>query len=287
MKTLGAISSSLEASTRAREFCALARCVALGKGRDSIARGVAEEAGLSTTVRSILSGQPVHNLSRDLVLQQRAAVAAGSTSDSSWALPLSAYQTLAASFLESLRAFGAFDRMLPSMRRVPMRARVGSSSIGITGTTINPASVKPISKLTLTGGVIDELKAVALVIVTQELARFSESVAGDLFARELSNAVAVETDEQFLSVLTTGVTPIASSGGTAENVRHDLRALLAAVTTSARSQLFLLMPSAIAKTLAALHTSTGAPAFPAMGVQGGRSSAASRLSSATAFPPTP
>jgi len=45
--------------------------------------------------------------------------------------------------------------------------------------------------------------------------------------------------------------------------------MLAAVTTNARSTLFLLMTSAIAKVLAVLHDSTGGAAFPTMGVNGG------------------
>ena len=71
--------------------------------------------------------------------------------------------------------------------------------------------------------------------MTDELAKFGDVVAGNLFATELSNAVAVETDETFISVLSTGATSVASSGGTAEHVRNDLRALLSSISTSARS----------------------------------------------------
>jgi hypothetical protein len=45
------------------------------------------------------------------------------------------------------------------------------------------------------------LKAIAILVVTDELAKFGDAVAGNLFATELSNAVAVETDETFVSVL--------------------------------------------------------------------------------------
>ncbi len=49
----------------------------------------------------------------------------------------------------------------------------------------------------------------------------------------------------------------------------DLRCLLQAITTSARSQLFLLMTSTIAKALAVMHDTTGRPAFPGMNYNGG------------------
>jgi hypothetical protein len=183
--------------------------------------------------------------------------------------PARGYNTLANAFLESLRNFGAFDRMLPSMRQVPMRTRVGASTTGTTGTTVPQASVKPISKLTLTGTQIDELKVVVDMVVTNELAKFGDNVAGNLFAIELSNGVAVQTDEKFVSVLTTGATSNGSSGVTAEHVRNDLRGMLAAIITGARSQLFLLMTSATAKVLSVMHTNAGDAAFPGMAYNGG------------------
>src|SRR5262249_45235392 len=93
--------------------------------------------------------------------------------------------------------------------------------------------------------------------------------AGDLFGLELANAVAVETDAKFVAELTAGAPTFGSSGVTAEHVRNDLRVLLSLVSTNARSALFLLMTSAIAKALCAMHTSTGAAAFPGMSPKGG------------------
>ena len=150
--------------------------------------------------------------------------------------------------------------MLPAMRRVPFRVRIGASTTGITATTVGQGQAKPISRLTLSATTIDEVKAIAILVVTDELAKFGSNVAGDLFAVELSNAVAVETDETFVGVLTSGATSIGSSGVTAEHVRNDLRALLASVTTSARSQLFLLVTSATAKVLAVMHDTSGGAA---------------------------
>jgi hypothetical protein len=79
----------------------------------------------------------------------------------------------------------------------------------------------------------------------------------------------VVTDETFVSVLISAATSNGSSGSTAEHVFNDLRGMLAAVTTNARSQLFLLMTSAIAKTLAVMHDNTGSAAFPGMNFNGG------------------
>ena len=263
---IGAVHASMETTTNAKEFCNLARVVAL----NADAQQLAQDKLIGPTIKTIVAdSHRVYEMRSDLVERQKAAVAAGTTADTGWALPLAEYQVLASAFLESLRQWGCFDRLLPSMRRVPFRTRIGASTTAITGTTVGQAQVKPISRLTLSGTQIDEQKAVAVVVVTNELAKFGDAAAGNLFAVELSNAVAVETDETFVSVLISGATSNGSSGSTAEHVRNDLRGMLASITTSARSQLFLLMTSTIAKVLAVLHTNTGDAAFPGMNYNGG------------------
>jgi hypothetical protein len=271
-RDLGRLNAAAEMSTKTREFLNLARAIALGRGHYMNVRQIVHDNRIlmGPRIKSIVeSHHHVYEFAPDVAARQKAAVAAGTTADTGWALPLSEYQTLASAFLESLRNYGAFDAMLPFMRRVPFRTRVGASTIGITGSTVPQQQIKPISRLTLTGTQIDEAKAVAILVVTDELAKFGDNVAGNLFATELSNAVAVETDEQFVSILISGATSNGSSGATAEHVRNDLRGMLAAITTSARSRLFLLMTSAIAKLLSVLHTNAGDAAFPGMNYNGG------------------
>jgi hypothetical protein len=266
------INAAAEISTKAREFCFLARAIALGRGQHGAVQTVVHHHRImmGPRVKAIVDGlHDVYNFTPDLVYRQKAAAAAGATDATTWGSQLAEYDTLASAFLASLKSFGAFDAMLPSMRRVPFRARIGCVTTGATGSTVGQAAPKPISRLTLTTTQIDEVKAVAILVITDELAKFGSSAAGDLFAVELSNAVAVETDETFISVLTTGATSIGSSGVTAEHVRNDLRALLANITTNARSVLFLLTTSSTAKVLAILHDSSGGGAFPTMGVNGG------------------
>lgn len=265
-RRLGRVSASLEPAARARDFVSLARVIALSKGGHWRLAEVAREAGLSSAVLEVLDAPTkVYDFSQRL----KAAAATGSTSDSTWAAPLAAYEVLANAFLESLQNFGAFDRLLGSMRQVPIRTRVGASTAAASGSAVGQGMVKSISKLSLAGGMVDERKAVAILVLTEELARFGATAAGNLFAAELSNAVAVATDTEFVSVLTAGAPSIGSSGVTAEHVRNDLRGLLSLITTSARSALFLLMTSAVAKTLSILHTSAGDSAFPGMTPGGG------------------
>jgi HK97 family phage major capsid protein len=269
---LGQINRSIEMSAKARQFVNLAIAVALSRGNREALQAIAADPSkpMGPAVKSIAASRHrVYEMTPDLTFRQKAAAAAGTTADSGWALPLADYQVLASAFLESLRNYGAFDGMLGSMRRVPFRTRIGAVTSGASGTTVLQQQIKPISRLSLSSTVIDERKAIAILVATDELMRFGDTAAGNLFDVELANAVALETDAQFVAILTSGATTFASNGATAEHVLVDLRGMLAAITTNARSRLFLLMTSSIAKALSVLHTSTGAPAFSSMGYNGG------------------
>jgi HK97 family phage major capsid protein len=151
---------------------------------------------------------------------------------------------------------------------VPLHSRVGMSTTGFTASTVAQHHPKPITKLSMTGTTLDERKSVAIAVLDDELMRFSMA-AITKFQTELQNALAVETDETFVEILTSGATSFGSSGVSAEHVRNDLRAALGSITTGARSRLYLLMPSAVAKVLAVLYDESGGPAFPTMKVNGG------------------
>jgi hypothetical protein len=112
-------------------------------------------------------------------------------------------------------------------------------------------------------------EVVVFLVLIEELARFGDIAAGNLFAVELSNVIAVATDTEFISALISGATSFGSSGTLANAVWNDIRDLLAAVTTGANSRLYLLMPSAIAKTISARNTTSGEQAFPTVTWNGG------------------
>jgi hypothetical protein len=261
MKTLRELAST-EAS---RDFSILCRAVVLGK-RDVLS--VEQARYVNSDLKRIVASR-MATMTPDQRRYQKAAVAAGTTLDSTWAAPLADFQNLASSFLASLKNYGCFDRLLPDMRAVPMRTRVGANSIGASAATVAQASAKLISRISVTSGTLDERKAVAILVLTKELMDFSSRTAGTLFIEELSNAVSVETDAGFVALLTSGAPSIVSGGPTAEHTRNDLRIMLGNVTTNARSKLYLLAPSAVAKSLSVLHTNNGARAFENVTYRGG------------------
>jgi HK97 family phage major capsid protein len=172
-------------------------------------------------------------------------------------------------FLDSLRNVGAFDRMLPDMKRVPLRTRVAAVSLGATGYIVGEGAPKPLTALSLTGDQLAEYVAAAILVLTEELVRGASEQSQALFRRELANAVAAVTDQQFISLITASAATFASNGATANQIHQDFAVAFNALSTDQASKLYILMQSASAKAIATRVTSTGETAFPGMSPQGG------------------
>jgi hypothetical protein len=137
-RRIGEISASVETNLRANEFLAIARALACSR--------------TVSAAEDFLRKRPV----ADRVLeafQQRAAVPAGSTTDSTWAGPLSAYQLSSTAFEETLRNASAFDRVLAdgSFLRVPAQTTVAITTAGGTGAIVGEiVTPKPATQLAFT-----------------------------------------------------------------------------------------------------------------------------------------
>ena len=136
--------------------------------------------------------------------------------------------------------------------------------------TVGELGRKPITRLSVTGDTLDaELKAVAIIVVSNELERFSGPIGNALFAAELRGAVATETDTIFFSELLSSGTPTQGTGGaTAANAWSDLKFLFGAVPMTSRSAPYFVGGPLAIQSLA-LRNSAGQSAFPALGVTGG------------------
>ena len=231
---------------RAKMFVHYARYLALGKGASGTALELAEANRALPEITRVF----------------KAAISAGSTANMS---ALVEYQTLADAFVASLGQTSAFDRMLPDMIPVPFRMNIVAVTTGLTAFTVLENKPKPICTLELDNHQLTERKAVALLVFTQELLRLSRA---ELFETELRKAVVRQTDTEFVAVITTGLTPIASAGGTAVNIRADLSTAFASIETDEASKIFILMNSATAKNLSTLGDESGA-SFPGMTPSGG------------------
>src|SRR5262245_3202617 len=168
-----------------REFIGLAMAIAsrnkTGGARESVLKALPSRAlGIYRNPMDVFAMKPSQ------AFYHRAAAAAGSTSSDTWGADLAHYQTLANAFSESLRTYGAFDRMIAGgMQVVPMRVRIGAVTTGATGSTPQQFHAKPISKLAISAGTLTEQKATVILVVTEELARFGDTMAEGLLQAEL------------------------------------------------------------------------------------------------------
>ncbi len=207
-----------------------------------------------------------HAIHRDVIvrafdpaLQQKAAVAAGTTSDVAWAAPLMPAQ-LVGGFVRLVAQRSAVLRL--PLRRVPFDCKVGTQTGDATYGWVGEGRAKAISSLAFGSTALGVAKTSGIVVISKELASLSApgSVADmqQALVAGLSNFV----DGQFLNPAVTavaGVRPasitnglVAVTGGT--TVSEKVAALVAAFFTAlpqASSQSALVMAPSTAGVLAA------------------------------------
>jgi hypothetical protein len=235
--------------------------LAAKKGRLEQVRGLSQR-----TVGILAAGESAFAISRSSL--QKAAQSAGSLLGSA----LQDAGVIESGFVASLAAAGAFDAILQAGAFVPIPLQsgtVGAINTGATAYSVSEGSLKPISKLSLTGAQQNPQKVHCALVITAELAMNGSSVAGQLVQRELRNAVALQSDMLAFANLTSGISTITSSGSTAEAVRADLSALLSSVTLGAVSRPYLITTSLICKRWSMLKDQKGVSAFPDLGPMGG------------------
>jgi HK97 family phage major capsid protein len=168
----------------------------------------------------------------------RAAVAAGTTTDTNWAAPLVVYQQMAGEFLEYLRPLTILGRV-PNLRRVPFNIQIPSQTAGSMAQWVGEAKSKPVSKLAFAGITLRFTKVANIVVMTDELVRFSNPSAEAIVRDDLAKGVAQFLDQQFTdpsvaavtnvspASITNGAPHSAASGGTADDLRADIKTVLA------------------------------------------------------------
>lgn len=212
----------------------------------------------------------------------KAAVLPGTTTDSTWAAPLINYQVLAAEFLEYLRPLTVIGR-IPGMRRVPFNVQIPSQTTGSLAQWVGEMISKPVSALAFTSITLRWAKVANIIVLTDELVRFSSPSAEAIVRDDLAAGVAQFLDQQFLTPSVTEVTNVspasitngapnsAASGTTADNVRTDFKTAIASFASAniPFSGIVLLMNTNLAASLGMMHNALGQPEFPNLSGDGG------------------
>lgn len=212
----------------------------------------------------------------------KAAVAAGTTTDPAWASPLVEYQNMSAEFIELLRPQTILGRMT-GLRNVPFNIRMpgqtGGSSVGWVG----EGQAKPVSALSFDTTTLRFTKVAGIVVLTDELVRFSNPSAEAIVRQDLTATIAQFLDEQFVdpavaevanvspASVTNGVTPIAATGVDADSLRADVRAVFnafIAANMTPSNGVWLMSPT-VALAISMMTNPLGQQEFAGLSMTGG------------------
>ncbi len=263
----GAIITVKRNLPKGRMFTRVVMAMMAGKGNQGDAIAYAKQWADTPEVAQVV-GMPSS-------LYQKAAVAPGTTTDATWAGPLVAYTQMASEFIELLRPATVVGR-IPGLRQVPFLVKIPAQTLGSTVGWVGEAKPKPVSKLGFATLTMAETKVAGIVVITDELARFSTPSAEALVQSDLTAAIAQFIDTQFLDPtiaavagihpgsITNGVVPIPASGTSSTALRQDVCKLyqqFAAANMGTAGAVWI-MPNTALVALAMMITPLGGPAFP-------------------------
>lgn len=216
----------------------------------------------------------------ELVL--KAAVAAGTTTDSTWAAPLLPYQDMAGEFIELLRPMTILGKMAPSMRQVPFNIRMARETAGATAGWVGQGKPKPVGKLSFDTVSLPWSKIAVIIALTEELVRFSSPSAVAVCQADMLKTIAQFMDEQFISPsvaisanvspasVLNGVTATPSTGSTVAAIMTDVATLRNRfhIANSNMATAFWVMNPRTVDYLAMLRTAQDVFAFPSIEANG-------------------
>jgi HK97 family phage major capsid protein len=150
----------------------------------------------------------------EVALAIKAAVAAGNTTDATWAGPL-VNQNISSDFLELLRPATILGK-IPGLRRVPFNTKVPNQTAGGTYGWVGEAKPKPVTKLAFSSVSLDISKAAGIIVLTEELVRLSNPSAEALVRADMIAGIAQFLDSQFIDpavAAVAGVNPASITNG--------------------------------------------------------------------------
>jgi len=212
----------------------------------------------------------------------KAAVAAGTTTDTAWAAPLVPYRIMQNEFIELLRPQTILGRV-PGLRMVPFNIKMPAQTGGSTVNWVGQNAPKPVSALAFTSLTLDFTKAAGIVVISEELARLSTPSAEAIVTADLTAQMAQFLDIAFVdpskaavpgvspASITNGATTFTASGSDANALRADVRKLIGTfqVTNMSTAGSVWIMTETQATAIAMMVNALGQPEFPGLTAQGG------------------
>lgn len=280
--------TSVKAASAARSEVIVKTPKTLAKGIGMAQFAIALAAGKGNLMQSAQIAETRFKDNDELNIAMKAAVAAGTTSDPTWAAPLvDSYQRFSGDFVEFLRPQTIIGRFgvgnVPSLRLVPFNISIPAQTTGGEGYWTGEAQGKGLTKFDFTEITLRWAKVANIAVLTEELLRFSNPAAEVLVRDSLAAALIARLDIDFVNPakaevanvspasITNGVTAIVSSGKDADAVRVDIKALFGAfiAANNAPNTGVFLMSAVRALALSLMLNPLGQSEFPGLTMAGG------------------
>jgi HK97 family phage major capsid protein/HK97 family phage prohead protease len=272
---------------RAKNTQKLEPGIAFARAAKCLALGHLEHRNATDIAKALYDGQDGIIAATERLVT-KAAVAAGTTTQATWAAPLVGEETSAfadfVSFLRPTTILGRFGANgIPSLRNVPFRTALIGQTSGGDGYWVGEGNAKPLTKFDFTRTTIEPLKVANIAVATMELIRDSNPSADGLIRDQLAAALRERLDIDFIDpdkIAVAGISPasilngvagIPSSGDDADAVRADVRALFnqfIAANNAPTSGVWL-MSSVTALALSMMVNPLGQSEFPGITMNGG------------------
>lgn len=266
------ITAGADVLPKGMEFARYVRCLVLAKGDPMRAHEIAKtHFPDNPRVTNVL----------------KAAVAAGTTTDSTWAAPLVDYTTLTSEFIEFLRPQTIIGKFgvggVPSLRRIPFNVRMGRQTSGGSGYWVGQGKPKPLTKFAFDEVTLRWAKVANIAVLTEELVRFSNPSADMLVRSALAEALRERMDIDFVdpgkaevanvspASITNGVVGVTASGTNAAAVRADVQDVMAkfiAANITPTTGVWI-MSATNALALSLMQNALGQSEFPGITMTGG------------------
>lgn len=146
-------------------------------------------------------------LEHDIPAVMKAAIGAGTTTDATWASPLVAYTIAANEFIELLRPATIIGR-IPGLRRVPFNIQMPRTTAGTSMGWVGENAPKPVTNMAFDTVQLRWAKAAGIVLLTNELVRFSNPSAEAVVRQDMIDAMASFLDKQFVDPTVAAVTNV-------------------------------------------------------------------------------
>lgn len=218
----------------------------------------------------------------EVELAVKAAVAAGSVTDSTWAAPLAVAQNMASEFVELLYPMTILGR-LTGVRRVPFNVSMPRQTAGSTSGWVGEDNPKPVSRLSFETISLTRNKIATIVVLSEELVQDSSPSAEAVVQADMLASVAAYSDQQFIdptvtasgtvrpASITNGLTVHAMTGTAVANVLTDMQTLMSGFVNAnlSFSNAYWIMHPRTALYLSMLLSPLGTYQFPTINVTGG------------------